>query len=422
MNKKKIAQKVLIIITICLFSLVGLRFIQGAAPTGGVAYWNFDEGAGTAANDSWGTNTGTVNGATWVTGKYGSALSFNGTSSYVSIGKTDIATPWTAAMWVNRTNDTGAASDSLMGSASGALKLEQYNGTKEVGYTKYGTSDYTFSYTAPTGTWVHLAFVGVSSGVSLYVNGVLQGTNSGVINCPMSFIGCGKSGVDYLWGMLDDVKIYNRALSAQEILNLYNNITPSPTPAVTPTPTTTPTPTVTPTPTPTTTHTGAPSGGVSYWSFNENSGTAAHDSWGSNNGTVNGVTWVAGVSGSALSFNGTSNYVSIGAADIAPPWTATMWVNRTNSSASSDALMGSVNGALKLEQYNGTKEVGYTKYGTGDYTFNYTAPIGTWVYLTFVGTSSGVSLYVNGALQANNSAIINCPMSGSVAVMGPGTI
>jgi hexosaminidase len=188
-------------------------------PAPGTAYWKFDEGTGTTAADSWGSNPGTVNGPTWVTGKYGNALSFDGTNDYVSVSKSDLAVPWTAVMWVNRTDST-ATSAALISSTNVALKLEQYNNTNKVGFTKFGTGDYTFNYTAPTGTWVHLTFVGTSTGVSLYVNGVFQESNTTVINCPMTYIGCGKSSNDYLKGTLDEVKIFNRALSAAEITAL----------------------------------------------------------------------------------------------------------------------------------------------------------------------------------------------------------
>jgi hexosaminidase len=210
--------------------------IPGATPTPltGTAYWKFNESSGTTAADSWGSNTGTVIGATWTTfGVSGNALVFDGVAGYVNLGKTDIVPPWTAAMWVNR-QDSTAASCALMSSTSCALKLEQYNNTNQVGFTKFGTADYTFNYTAPIGMWVHLVFTGTSSGTSLYVNGALQGTNSGVISCPMGKIGMENS-AGYLKGILDEVKIYSKALSAMEVFALYHSL-PTPTPPPTPTP------------------------------------------------------------------------------------------------------------------------------------------------------------------------------------------
>lgn len=186
----------------------------------GVAYWKFDEGSGTTAADSWGSNPGTLYGPTWTTsGKYGNALVFDGTNDYVNVAKSDIATPWTAGMWVKRTDST-ATCVCLMSSTSHALKLEQWNNTNKVGYTKFGVADYTFNYTAPVGTWVHLTFVGTSSGVSLYVNGTFQESLTGVISCPMTRIGSKCDGTEFVKGTLDEIKIYNRALSASEIAAL----------------------------------------------------------------------------------------------------------------------------------------------------------------------------------------------------------
>ena len=58
----------------------------GAASTGLVASYAFDEGSGTQAGDSSGNSrTGTISGATWVTGRYGSGLSFDGVNDSVSL-------------------------------------------------------------------------------------------------------------------------------------------------------------------------------------------------------------------------------------------------------------------------------------------------------------------------------------------------
>ena len=122
-------------------------------------------------------------------------------------------------MWVKRTDST-ATSVCMMSSTICALKLEQYNNTNKVGYTKFGVADYTFNYTAPTGTWTHLTFVGTSLGVSLYVNGTLQGTLTGVIDCPMGWIGSKSGTAEFVKGTLDEVKIYSRALNASEIAAL----------------------------------------------------------------------------------------------------------------------------------------------------------------------------------------------------------
>jgi hyaluronate lyase len=350
-----------------------------------IAYWDFDEGAGTIAADTWNSFQGTINGAAWTTNSIsGEALYFNGTNSSVDIGTSDITGPWTAAMWVRR-EDSSAGNSILMSGSSSSLALEQWNNSNKVGFTKQGVADYTFNYSAPVDIWVHLTFVGSSSGTSLYVNGVLFESNAAVINGPMGKIGAwGTQG--YLKGTLDEVKIFNRTLNASEISDLAS----------------------------------APTSvnQIAYWGFDEGVGTIASNTWGSTQGAINGAVWTTdSVSGEALYFNGTNSSVDIGAADITGPWTAAMWVKRQDSSVGNSILMGGSNSSLALEQWNNTNKVGFTKRAVADYTFNYTAPVDTWVHLTFVGSSSGTSLYVNGVLLESNAAVIDCPM-GNIGAWG----
>ncbi len=156
-------------------------------------------------------------------------LSFNGQGGYVNLAKSDVSGSWTAAMWVNREN-APSTSSVLMSSNNYSIKLEQWNNVKKVGITKYGVGDYSFNYTAPISAWTHLTFVGTSTGTSLYVNGVLQDTLGVVIDCPMDKIGVDKGATDgYLKAILDDLMVYNMSLSSQEVLNLYNSVSPAPT-------------------------------------------------------------------------------------------------------------------------------------------------------------------------------------------------
>ncbi len=63
--------------------------VSNTVPSGLVAAYSFSEGSGTTVSDRSGNNiTGTIVGESWTTaGKYGSALSFNGSSNYVDLGK-----------------------------------------------------------------------------------------------------------------------------------------------------------------------------------------------------------------------------------------------------------------------------------------------------------------------------------------------
>jgi len=72
-------------------------------------------------------------------------------------------------------------------------------------------------------------------------------------------------------------------------------------------------------------------------------------------------------------------------------------------------LLNSTAAALKLDQFQ-TGRVGITRYGLADHSFDYTAPLGEWVHLTFVATASGTALYVNGRPHSSIAAVIDLPM------------
>ena len=191
----------------------------------------------------------------------GWGLGFDGTDGYVQIGAGPISPPWTATFWVKRENSpTGSAA--LLNDSDTALKLEQWPGTRKVGFTHFGVDDYLFDYTAPTGTWTHLAFVGTTSNTTLYANGVPVDTHGTSLSLPLARLG---SPVDRLKGVVDEVVVWSRALSALEVQTNMNRLLPGPLPDL-----------------------------VAYWRFNEGSGTNAEDVGGQGHvgALTNGVRWV----------------------------------------------------------------------------------------------------------------------------------
>src|SRR2546423_591320 len=138
-----------------------------------------------------------------------------------------------------------------------------------------------------TNTWYHVAMtydgtLAPASRVNVYVNGLLDKTASetsaSIPNYASSLTLAKLAGTtSYFSGALDNVRIYNRALSSAEVLNIYTA-----------------------------------ENGVAYWKFDEGSGTTAADSSGfANAGTVNGPTWTSGEIGGALNFDGVNDYVSV---------------------------------------------------------------------------------------------------------------
>lgn len=184
------------------------------------AQWSLDEGEGTSINDTTGAYPGTLHGgATWTDGKIGKALRFDGTG-YIDLGISDLKGNWTAGMWVNRSANS-STNTVLLSGTQGEIKLEQWKSTTKVGITEFGVEDYTFDYTAPIGEWVHLAFVCDGAGTDLYVNGEYKDHLDVAIKGPAARVGAnnkeGLSDTGFLYGSLDEVKIFNEALSAEEV-------------------------------------------------------------------------------------------------------------------------------------------------------------------------------------------------------------
>ena len=131
------------------------------APTGMVDWWPAD-GNGV---DIFGSATAIPNGNLFYSpGVIGQAFQFDGSTAYLATGAADIPLPWTACMWVNAGNGAGTAAG-LLEDGTYSLKLQQFSNTFNVGITVIGVGDYVFmpAYSAPIGTWVHLAFVGTSA-------------------------------------------------------------------------------------------------------------------------------------------------------------------------------------------------------------------------------------------------------------------
>ena len=341
-----------------------------------------DEGTGTTVKDTTGDFKGTmVGGVSWGEGRYGSGLVFDG-SGYVDLKYNDIGGDWTAGMWVKR-EDSGAPNAALLAGTEGEIKLEQWKNTGKVGLTAYGVDDFTFDYTAPIGEWVHLAFVSNDQGTTLYVNGVETDHIDATINGPVSRIGAnykdGLSDRGYMKGAVDDVQIYDRALSAEEIVDMKEDAFGFENEMI--------------------------------FNFEEGEGTQITDTSGAHSFTLgDGITWTDGKMGSGLDFSGAGR-IELGYRDLDKNWTVGLWVNRRESVEHNAVLMSGATGEIKLDQYQNTGKVGVTAYGVEDATFDYSAPMGEWVHLTFVSNDQGTTLYVNGVEQDHIDLAINGPMN-----------
>ena len=187
------------------------------APEGLLAHWPMDQAAGGVAIDAAGLYDALLVGGTgWVPGHSGNGLRFYGNEELAISSLSDFEPPWTVAMWVKRKPSPGSSAV-LMRSSDGAIKLDQWPNTNRVGVTVWGVVDATFDVKAPLQTWIHLAFVGSTGGIDLYADGLYADSVPYALRAPTGPIG-GLG--DALNAVVDDVRVYDRTLSASEIFDL----------------------------------------------------------------------------------------------------------------------------------------------------------------------------------------------------------
>ena len=215
---------------------VAWNFTTSATPSGLVAAYAFDEGTGSAVADASGHGlTGTISGAAWTTqGRYTNALSFDGVGSYVDLGNPSslqITGSMTLSAWVKATGNPGddgqiiAKSDNSNG---WQLKSSPDTGPQTFGIAIASSSSRVQRYSTTVrslNVWYHVAgvFNAAAQTLDIYVNGVLDnGVLSGTVPASQSDaalnVNVGRRTGGYNFnGLIDEVRVYNRALTQAEI-------------------------------------------------------------------------------------------------------------------------------------------------------------------------------------------------------------
>jgi beta-lactam-binding protein with PASTA domain len=411
-----------------------VALVVSSGPSGVVLALGFDEASGATAIDSSPSGrNGTITGAVRVPGKLGSALSFNGTSDWVTVidgaagTPLDLTTGMTLEAWVKPTTLNGWDPIVIKERGANALSYALYandgapqaGGTPfPAGYARIGAADRAIRGTAalPTGVWTHVATTYDGANQRLYVNGVQVAVRAQtgamtVGDQPLRVGGDASFPGEFYQGLIDDVRVYNRALTAAEIgldISVAGGSVPTPTP--------TPPPPPPPPPPP------SSDGLVLSLGFDEASGTTAIDSSTSaRNGTITGAVRVPGRVGSALSFNGTSDWVTVvdGAAgtplDLTTGMTIEAWVNPTALSGWNTVVMkerGTNALSYALYANDGAPQpggvaapAGYVRASGFDQAVQGTSalPLNTWTHVatTYDGTTERI--YVNGVLVATRA-------------------
>jgi len=358
--------------------------------SGLVCSLHFSEGTGTPLADMSGNgNNGTLDLGTggntsttvaWTTGLFGNAISFDGTDDKVTLNKNLGTGPFSIELWSKSTMNTvpkhgcnnlvGATPRLyLAGNAMSYGTNTDYNAATLTITT--GISDYT--------TWHQWVYMYDGTQISIYIDGAFKGSKTlSAENVSLNYLGAtaGASN-NFFSGLIDEVKIYNRALTAPEIAARYNSGTPKVRPDyadirftnssgvelpywqetdnkfwvnVDSIPTGTSTINMyygNPSATSVSSYANTDTSSTTSYSYNGDTGligewrleegmgytTTADTSGIGNNGTIPSAAWVAGKFGNGFSGNGSGNYVGFSSANsvlnLGSTFTLDAWVNQS---------------------------------------------------------------------------------------------
>ncbi len=344
-----------------------------------VGYWKFDEPVGSydddngyedAIDSSGNGRTGDANGNADVSdGKFGNGAAFDGTTDYLSYATNDFGNIFTISVWAkpgNVSNIETIIANTVGGGSNDGFKLyinHYLTNNRAIEFETGNGGDVSTSLTED-GTigfsqWNHIVVVvnEILGKAAIYVNGIDQTKDSDILT-DFKTSGTWRIGsfMDNQYsfnGKIDEVRIYNRALSADEVKKLYD---------------------------------WAP-GPVAWWKFDEKSGTTAYDSIasttysGGNHGTLGTTTasqpaWTQGEYGGALRFDGSDDFIELPAKDdlnIAGAITISAWVKTTS------AIAGIFGGHYYTDPFNGYSIfIGGGGVSDGKITF-WSSAYGSWV-------------------------------------------
>lgn len=344
-----------------------------------VGWWKMDETSGIVVNDAMGNANGTNNNSTITDGKTGKSLDFNSTTSYVSItDNTALATDYTTvSAWINP--DTFVTGSPIYNRRTagnvGGITFELYQTSGLIRCYVYIDGNWRNAQTTTalsTGQWSNVACSYDGSSIKVYVNGNLDGSTlySGSMNKPTSpavEIGRNIAGSNGYWdGKIDNVKVYNRALTNGEIAAEYNSL---------------------------------------------------------HGHTINSPTWTEGAQpnskqkplGKSLNFNGSDQYVNADNAASQVPTgsndvTISAWVKWDTIPVSNNSVIVAYGGnntdtgfLLHVENTTGNKLM-FTVFGNSYATSGITPSTDQWYHVVGTYNHNQIKIYVNGQLKGETNA------------------
>ncbi len=221
-----------LIFSACFVLVLGL-VLTSAAQADLVGWWRLDEGSGTTAADSSGNgNDGALQGdPQWVAGVTGGALEFDGSGDYIDCGNDaifDITEEITLTVWVNANDMLNGEHNCWLGKGDNAYAIKHQTGNYLEFFMFDGdwhSTNYTTELDSLNGDWHHMAGTFDGSELKFYLDGELAANlvYSGTIGTATHAVTIGENSQAtgrFFDGMLDDPRIYNEALSQDDIKSI----------------------------------------------------------------------------------------------------------------------------------------------------------------------------------------------------------
>jgi len=401
------------------------------APANLVAAYSYDEGAGmTVADASVSSNSGMLSGATWSTAcKIGKCLSFNGTSSFVESPDINALSPGVNATFeawvllpsaptelasiVNKWNQS-IDDEYLVGITPGRTVFFAWHTTGGNTWPSASFNQAVSTGTIPLNAWTHIAVVRSGAALTFYINGVANTLLTVIDANPfrngvntLRVGGQGRGANRFFKGSIDDLRIYNRALTATEVAA---DMTP-PLPANAP---------------------------VAAYSYDEGAGTTVVDgSVFNNSGAMSGAAWSTACKlGKCLSFNGASSFVE--SPDINPltpgvnatfeawvllpsaPIELTSIVNKWNQTVDDEYIFGITPGRTLLFAWHTTGGNSWPSTSFNQAVSTGTLPLNAWTHIAVVRSGTVLTFYINGVANTSLTVMDGSPFRNGVNTLRVG--
>jgi len=205
-----------------LLPILFLTTLYADITTGLVAHYEFEGNTSDSSGNSYNLVTGGTQ--AYEAGTFGQAYIFNGVDNNLTFDGLPVSGDGTISYWIKDSNNTGVEMYLSTGGFDGTLRAFAFEGSAElIADTAGNTGDNITSAGTLDGAWHHIAVTFLGTTTKIYIDGIDRALDYDTVEDIniSSLLNIGHEAGGFLFtGSLDDIRIYNRALTATDILEL----------------------------------------------------------------------------------------------------------------------------------------------------------------------------------------------------------